>query len=133
LSVVEPDGRGAIVFPYDLKSDAIIALRRGYSDGICASLVPSQWWRDTDESGEAQAVLRLGDGEWLTSHIRVRGFRFPPVTPGDLAGDLAVVEIASKLDEHRRGTAVTSTRTEVDAIARRCSDWPNKSWPDLGN
>jgi hypothetical protein len=97
--------------------------------------VPNYRFRNTDEVGEAYAFLPVPGGRWLISHAHLRAFRFPLVTPGEVASDLAIVETAAKLEEYERGVGVTATPEEVDAIADGyCSGWsggffsPGQGW-----
>ena len=92
---------------------------KAYSDGRCLMITPNHSFRTTDAGGEAYAALRLPGDRWLVSSARIRGFRFDAgVSPGELADDLAIVDIAAKLEEFERGAAVAVTREQVDELFR---------------
>jgi hypothetical protein len=109
--------------PFDLASEAQAALFTAYKEGRCLAPHPDHYFTTTDDGGESYAFLPLPYRRWLMSHVRVRAYRFPPLSPGELADDLACVEIASKLEEYERGTVLAVTGEEVDTISKRCAGW----------
>lgn len=70
----------------------------------------------------------MSPDQWLISHVRIRAFRFPPVTPGQLADDLAIVDLAAKLEEYERGQAVTAGREQYDAVMANLAGGIRSGW-----
>jgi hypothetical protein len=79
----------------------------------------------TDPAGfeVAVAILKVRDGRFLMGHARVRSFRFEPVSPSELAFELAVVDIANKLKQYREGTYTDSPKSDVDMWRHRIERW----------
>jgi hypothetical protein len=65
---------------------------------------------------EAYALLRATEEGWLISYTRIRSFRFRPLTSGELAEDLAIVDVAAKLDEFERRQVVPAGRDQYESI-----------------
>jgi hypothetical protein len=107
---------GTFDFRYDLASDARRALWRAYEERRCPSYGPDLLYRTAGDEGEAYAVLRVSDSEWLISHVQIRGPGFASLTSGELAGDLATVEVAAKFEEFERGVAVTARRERYEEL-----------------
>jgi hypothetical protein len=116
-SVVEHDEKGRWIHPYDLADNARRTVRQACEDGRIQDFTPNYLYRSRDEYGEAYALLKVDDDRWLTSYARIRAFHFPPVTPGGLAADLAVVDVVDKLAEYERGAAVAAGYEQYKAIA----------------
>ena len=106
-----------------MATDAARAIRDAHAEGLCLAPVVSDRFRSTDDGGVAYAYLAVAEGQWLLSHVRIRAGRFPLVTPGELASELAMIEIADKLEEHRRGLAVTVTRAAIEALPTFKDGW----------
>jgi hypothetical protein len=104
---------------YDLAEAARLAIMKAYKDGRSAWLTPDHAHRTTADAGEGYAILRVTESEWLISYVRLRGFRFAPVLPGELALDLAVVDVAAKLEEFGRGVAVTAGGAQYDELVQK--------------
>jgi ADP-ribose pyrophosphatase YjhB (NUDIX family) len=116
-SVVEHDAQGRWRFPYDLAAEARRELWRAHAEGRVRSFTPNHVFRSRDDFGAAYALIRVGDEKWLISHVRISAFRFPPVSPGELAADLALVELAEKLEKYERGVGVAAGREHFEAVA----------------
>lgn len=127
-SVVDQDEYGRWVFPYGLADDASKSLRHAYEEGQCLSPFPNHLFRTTEDAGEAYALLPVAHEQWLISHVRVCPFRFPPVTPGELANDLAIVDVAAKLEELERGEAVAAGREQYNAVMANLEGGMRPGW-----
>lgn len=118
-SIFQIDGRGSLHFEYDLAGDARRSIWKAHAEGRCLKISPSYVYRTTDVGGEAHAAMPVPGDRWLVSSARIRGFRFDAgVSPGEIAADLVVVDVATKLDEFERGAAVAVSREQVDELFR---------------
>lgn len=126
--VIDHDENGRWIFTYDLSADARQALWRAYEEGRCLSPTPDHLFRTTDDAGEAYAMLPIARDQWLISHVRIRAFRFPPVTPGELADDLAVVDVAAKLEEFERGATVAAGPEQYAAVVANLEGGIRSGW-----
>jgi ADP-ribose pyrophosphatase YjhB (NUDIX family) len=127
-SIVEPRTTGGLAFPFALADEAQRAIWQAYGEGVCLQPVPDRLYRTTKDSGEAYAMLRLPGDRWIISRARIRAFRFPPVTPGELAEELATVGVAAKLAEVQRGVGVAVGRAEYDAVVANLKDGIRSGW-----
>ena len=119
-SVVTQDDSGMLTFSYDLASEATRTIFTARREGRCCQSFPDHFFRSGDGFGEAHAVLALPGDRWLTSYVRVRDFRFASVSPGELASDLAVVDIATKVEEFERGVGV---QLGASSVMKSCGWW----------
>jgi hypothetical protein len=127
-SIVEPLATGGWSFPFSLAEEAQRAIWKAFAEGACLQPTPDRLYRTTDDTGEAYAMLRLHGDRWIISRVTIRAFRFPPVTPGELAEELATVDVSAKLEEVQRGVGVTVGRAEHDAVVANLKGETRSDW-----
>jgi hypothetical protein len=91
---------------------------RAYERGIARQLIPNVYYRQDDSLGLAYGLLPLTNGGWVLSKVEIRAFDFGPITPGELAFDLAVVDLAEKLEEIERGETIAASHEQALAVDR---------------
>jgi hypothetical protein len=127
-SVVEHDEHGRWTFPYGLADKSRKKVWQAHAEGRCRGYTVNHMFRSRDDFGEAYAVLQVADDQWVISHIRIRAFRFPPVSPGQLAAELAIVEAVEKFEEFESGVSVAARREQYDAIVANIRDPKTSRW-----
>jgi hypothetical protein len=116
--------RMVITRPYDPFIPSRAYIQRAYDTGACRRLSPEEL-HGTDPSGYsiAVAILPVSDDRYIIGHARVRSFRFPPVGPFELAGELAVVDAATRLMRYREGVEEADSEADVGAWRKRLEAW----------
>ncbi len=110
----EHEGRIVVTQPYDpfLASRAFI--NRAFQRSDCREPVPKEIVGiDSQGFHVALAVLNVTENRAVIGTARVRSFRFPPVSPTELAMELSVVDVVEKLKQYRQGSYAALTATEV--------------------
>jgi hypothetical protein len=100
-------------------------MRQAWVDGICTQYVPEQLSTRNDVNGYsvAYALLPLTFGGTLVGSARCRSFRFPPVSPQELAGELAMVDLKDKLRRYRQGVLRPTGEAELAKLRERTQGW----------
>jgi hypothetical protein len=80
-------------------------------------------WDDEDGYSVAHAILPLTTGGTLVGSARCRSFRFPPVGPRELAGELAMVDLGDKLRRYRQGACRPLGESELAKLRKRTTGW----------
>jgi Protein of unknown function (DUF2726) len=127
-SVVDHDEEGAWVFPYGLADEARKKVWLAHAEGRCRDYTVNYMFCSRADYGESFAVLQVADERWVISHVRIRAFRFPPVTPGELAADLAVVEAVEKFEEVERGIGLAAGPEQYEAVVAKIRDPIRSGW-----
>jgi Protein of unknown function (DUF2726) len=84
---------------------------------------------DPEGTGYAQgyAFLRLQNGTGLVGRSRCRAVRFGPIRPGDIAGELALLDLAEQIESLELGQVdrsdVLLSAHEVEALLAATTDW----------
>jgi hypothetical protein len=71
----------------------------------------------------AHAILPLPAGGTLVGSARCRSFRFPPVGPRELAGELAMVDLGDKLSRYKQGAHRPMSESESAKLRERTAGW----------
>jgi hypothetical protein len=118
-----PDGR--FRSSYGLSDDARAFVWYACGQGACAQPVPEEvsTWDDEDGYSVAHAILPLTAGGTLVGSARCRSYRFPPVGPRELAGELAMVDLGDKLRRYRQGTYRPLGESELAKLRERTTGW----------
>jgi hypothetical protein len=125
FSVFEPTPDGRLGPSYGLSDHARYLIWQAWVQGICTQHVPEQLspWDDEDGYSVAYALLPLTSGGTLVGTARCRSFRFPPVGPQELAGELAMVDLKDKLRRYRQGTCRPMGESELAKLRERTAGW----------
>ena len=118
-----PDGR--FRSSYGLSDDARAFVWQACSQGTCTQPGPEEvsTWDDEDSYSVAHAILPLTAGGTLVGSARCRGFRFPPVGPRELAGELAMVDLGGKLRRYLQGAHRPIGELELSKLRQRTTGW----------
>jgi Protein of unknown function (DUF2726) len=123
--IFDVDGQGRLVDrPYDLALEAIRALHEACARGVTTTLVEQQISHE-DEHGYmvCYGVLPLAAGGYIIEQGRCWSFHFRPVTPRDLAQDLATIAVAEALRRHESGGYVPHSEEQLAALRARTEGW----------
>jgi len=118
-----PDGR--FRSSYGLSDDARAFVWQAWGQGTCTQPVPEEvsTWDDEDGYSVAHAILPLPAGGTLVGSARCRSFRFPPVGPRELAGELAMVDLGDKLRRYKQGAHRPMSESELAKLRERTAGW----------
>jgi hypothetical protein len=127
----EPRADGKLGPPaYDLSREARMAIRRAHKRGITAALFPElvRPWRYGDEDyvnvyallplTSRRLVIGLGRCRFLT-----RAGGQMPVAPFEVAQDLAIVDVAARLDEIQRGALLPAGPEQLAVLRAETRGW----------
>jgi hypothetical protein len=84
---------------------------------------------DPEGTGYAQgyALASLQSGAGLVGRSRCRAVRFGPIRPSDIAGELALLDLAEQIESLELGqldaSEVLLSKPEMDALIAATSDW----------
>jgi hypothetical protein len=125
FSVFEPTPDGRLGPSYGLSDHARYATWQARVQGICTQHVPEELSTRTEEDGYsvAHAILPLTAGGTLVGSARCRSFRFPPVSPRELAGELAMVDLGDKLRRYRQGAFRPMDESELAQLREQTVGW----------
>jgi hypothetical protein len=118
-----PDGR--FRSSYGLSDDARVAIWYAWAQGTCVQPGPEELstWGDEDGYSVAHAILPLTAGGMLVGSARCRSFRFPPVSPRELAGELAMVDLGDKLRRYRQDACRHLGESELVKLREETAGW----------
>jgi uncharacterized protein DUF2726 len=131
FSIFEPAPDGRLGRSYGLSDPARYLLWQAWVQGMCTQHAPEQLstWDDQDGYSAAYALLPLTSGGTLVGSARCRSFRFPPVGPQELAGELAVVDLKDKLRRYRQGALRPTGATALAELRGRTEGWLREGMP----
>jgi hypothetical protein len=110
--IVELDDKEGIDRPYDLALPAMLSMRRAYERGLTsAPLNETVTGQDDKGYTVAHSILPVSRGGFIIETARCWSFRFPPVSPTELAEDLATIATAEALGHYERGRSARSRRS----------------------
>lgn len=122
--LIEHRGRIIVHRPYDPFLPYRASIMRSYEEGACQRPVPEEI-KGTDPRGYevALAVLPVAPNRVIVGRSRVRSYKFPPMSPRELAVELSVVDAARKLKLYGEGKYRASSRRHADLLRVRVSRW----------
>jgi hypothetical protein len=127
---IEENEEGSVDYPFFLSFPARKAIAAAWRAGIAARGIPevvSQWdWEIEGRYSTAYAILPLADDSFVIGRARCRlFFRTPrkPVDVRELAGELAIVDLAERLDGISRGEILPATREQLVALRAETDGW----------
>jgi Protein of unknown function (DUF2726) len=125
FSLFESTPGGRFRSSYGLSDDARVSMWYAWSQGTCTQPGPEELstWDDGDGYSMAHAILPLTAGGTLVGSARCRSFCFPPVGPGELAGELAMVDLGDKLRRHGQGGYRPTSELELSKLRQRTAGW----------
>jgi Protein of unknown function (DUF2726) len=117
-----PDGRRS---SYGLSDDARTAIWLAWVQGICPQLGPEEVSTRNDEESYsvAHAILPLTGSGTLVGSARCRSFHFPPVSPRELAGELAMVDLGDKLRRYQQDAFRPTGEPELAKLREETAGW----------
>lgn len=122
--LIEHQGRIVVHRPYDPFLPYRASIVRSYKKGVCQRPVPEEV-TGTDPQGYevALAVLPVAPDQVIVGRSRVRSFMFPPVSPGELAVELSMVDAAKNLKLYSEGKYRPSSERHADLLRARVYHW----------
>jgi Protein of unknown function (DUF2726) len=125
FSLFESMPNGRFRSSYGLSDDARAFVWHVWGQGTCTQPVPEELstWDDEDGYSVAHAILPLTAGGTLVGSARCRSFRFPPVSPQELAGELAMVDLGDKLRRYRKGAFRPIGESELVKLREQTAGW----------
>lgn len=128
----EDEGMPLLLRPHDLTDQSRRDFVNSHEDGMIAYPAPLEVYTDKQEAGFKYAVahsaIQLSEGGFIIGKGRCRSFDFPPVTPADLACDLAVNDAHDKYWRWLRGLIPSANEEQFDALKRETRDWTERRW-----
>jgi very-short-patch-repair endonuclease len=118
-SAITPDEKGRLTFDA-LDSGVILDFHEHYESGKLPCRLPDVWVTDLPEirAVQAHAWITVAPNRYLLAKTVVRRFRFRGISSGELAEQLAVVEIGDLAQRWIRNEAVAvEGRTIAKAVA----------------
>jgi hypothetical protein len=71
----------------------------------------------------AAILAEVRKGGWIIGYARCRQFRFAPISPFELAPDLATIDAVEKIDRLQRGYLAISSSSDVVKLRDRFKAW----------
>ncbi len=120
FSVLEVDpATGRLTEPLALDSEGRVLMHQLHAKGVTAMPGPASLVRfDDGQVATSYATVELADGTFITAEAHVRTFRFPPIGPHELAEDLAVENLRSRIRLWMAGHNLAVGRDVVERIRR---------------
>jgi Protein of unknown function (DUF2726) len=124
FSLFKPEPNGGW-YSYGLGDEALAVIRQAWGQGTCTQPAPEELstWDDVDGYSVAHAILPLTEGGMLVGSARCRSFSFPPVSPRELAGELAMVDLGDKLRRYTRGALRPIGESELVKLREQTAGW----------
>lgn len=123
--IVTFDDSGNIVDqPLDLTLPARRYMHNANVRGVTKKLL-NETVRGEDERGYTivHSILPLTAGGYIVATVRTWTFNFPPVTPHELAEDVATVLTAERLRQYESGEYVPQSREQLASLRERTEGW----------
>lgn len=110
--------------PYFISQSARVLIRRSYERGECSAGYPEELAsREPGGHATALALVPLPNDLAVIGTARCRSFSFPPISPREVAQELAVVDAGEKLRQYFQGQYRPESSREVEERRECFAQW----------
>jgi hypothetical protein len=127
-SILSPHDRGKLAeFPYQLSLRSRDLLKRYCNEDVCEYPPERLWAQDQEGYMVAVTILSLCDDGAIVGAGRCRSFLFGGVSSFDVCQELALIDVAERLEQYLHGHILCSPPAEVNVWRERILEWNKRA------